>query len=174
MVNLATRIYTRLYGRHVGTDQFGNKYYTKQRDKVVALGSRKKEKRWVVYNGIVEPSKVPPLWHSWLHYSTDELPRGDETCHKWQKEHTPNLTGTEFAHLPNGHLNKGGQRDKATGDYEAWKPQYLSQFHIFFDLVFKLINRREFFLRAEELKQRSFQNLAIQVALKIRDMHFAY
>ena len=35
----------------------------------------------------------------------------------------PNLTGTKAAYRPPGHILKGGQRDKATGDYEAWTPE---------------------------------------------------
>jgi len=34
----------------------------------------------------------------------------------------PNLTGTAEAYRPPGHVLAGGQRDKATGDYEPWKP----------------------------------------------------
>ena len=36
---------------------------------------------------------------------------------------TINLTGTGLAYRPPGHLKSGGRREKATGDYEAWKPE---------------------------------------------------
>ena len=39
-----------------------------------------------------------------------------------QKPHRPNLSGTKFAYFPPGHDRRGGKRDKATGDYESWRP----------------------------------------------------
>ena len=115
MFNIGTILYTAFKGKFVGVDEFGNKYYESKR---VAYHGRKK--RWVVYKGVSEPSKVPPQWHSWLHYTSD-TPL-DSSKYNWEKQHTPNLTGTELAYFPPGHEKKGGQRDKATGDYEAWKP----------------------------------------------------
>src|SRR3954452_1493686 len=59
-----TLLTTWLYGTLVGTDAFGNRYY-QNKD-----GSR----RWVVYNGTVEASRVPPDWHGWLHFTFRESP----------------------------------------------------------------------------------------------------
>ena len=63
-------------------------------------------------------------WFGWLHHQSDRVPEsGEESFRRlWQKPHNPNLTGTAQAYRPPGHLLKGGQRDKATGDYEAWRP----------------------------------------------------
>lgn len=104
----------------VGTDQFGNKYYRAKPRK-----GYKRERRWVIYKGQPEASAVPPEWHGWLHHQTDTVPDGSQQSFRrvWQKPHTPNLTGTNQAYRPPGHILKGGQRDKATGDYEAWKPE---------------------------------------------------
>ena len=33
-----------------------------------------RKRRWVIYNGYAEASKVPPDWHGWLHYTFDEPP----------------------------------------------------------------------------------------------------
>ena len=41
----------------------------------------------------------------------------------WEKAHLPNLTGTIHAYKPQGAISKGGVRQVATGDYEAWKPE---------------------------------------------------
>src|SRR3546814_17525324 len=38
----------------------------------------------------------------------------------WEKESTPNFTGTALAYRPKGALEQGGQRADATGDYVAW------------------------------------------------------
>lgn len=120
-MTLATRLYTWLRGERVGSDSFGNEYY---RDKGGArrfAGSR--EKRWVLYKGEAEASKVPPEWHAWLHHIVKEPPPpGGPPKKPWQKEHLPNLTGTPDAYRPPGHDYKGGRRAPATGDYEPWLP----------------------------------------------------
>ncbi len=97
---------------------FGNRYYEERRPK-----KGRRQKRWVMYQGIPEPSKVPPLWHAWLHYMVDALP-GDMgiPTYDWQKDHVPNLTGTANAYKPRGYLGSTSQRDPSTSDYDAWTP----------------------------------------------------
>lgn len=109
-MTIGTKIFTRLRGRLVGKDEFGNKYYEDKKPT---------GKRWVLFKGMAEPSKVPASWHGWLHGTTDKVLDG---CYDWQKPHMPNLTGTKNAYFPTGHKKKGGLRSKATGDYEAWQP----------------------------------------------------
>lgn len=111
MATVGTKIYTALFGKKVGEDEFGNKYYT-----------AKNGKRWCIYNGVPDASKVPADWHRWLHKTTDELPKKNAKKYDWQKPHLPNLSGTKFAYVPKGHVKRGGERDKTTGDYEAWTP----------------------------------------------------
>lgn len=104
----------------VGEDEFGNVYYRgKQRV------DDKRERRWVMYKGAPEATKVPPEWHGWLHYQTNDVPRDDQPSFRrpWQKPHHPNMTGTSEAYRPAGHVLAEGQRPKATGDYEPWTPQ---------------------------------------------------
>ncbi len=77
------------------------------------------QKRWVLYNGEPDPTKIPPEWHIWLHYIAD-TPLSEGQKRPWQKPHMPNKTGTLDAWmLPS---LKGGGRPCATGDYEAWTP----------------------------------------------------
>ncbi len=105
-------------GQKVGEDGFGNKYY-----KAKPRKGYKRERRWVMYKGTPEASKVPPEWHGWLHYQTDVIPSEEQSFRRpWQKPHHQNLTGTNQAYRPPGHVLQGGERDKATGDYEAWTP----------------------------------------------------
>lgn len=105
-------------GKPVGEDQLGNKYYRANPRK-----GYKRERRWVMYKGAPEASSVPPEWHGWLHHQTDVIPgEGESYRREWQAPHKPNLTGTKQAYRPPGHILEGGKRDKATGDYEAWKP----------------------------------------------------
>ena len=106
-------------GKRVGVDQQGNRYFRGK-----ARKGYKRERRWVMYKGTPEASKVPPEWHGWLHYQTDEVPQEKNGYRrKWQQPHLPNMTGTLQAYRPPGHLLKTGQREKATGDYEAWTPK---------------------------------------------------
>jgi NADH:ubiquinone oxidoreductase subunit len=121
--NLGTRIYCWLRGERVGADQFGNRYYREKGGGKVHADSLRKERRWVIYDGEVEASRVPAEWHAWLHHTTQDLPpEGGPAKRPWQKDHLPNLTGTAAAYRPPGHILQGGQRDKATGDYEPWVP----------------------------------------------------
>jgi NADH:ubiquinone oxidoreductase subunit len=76
----------------------------------------------VLYNGRAEASKVPPEWHGWLHGSQAEPPQSETKRRPWEKEHRPNLTGTDLAYRPPGHTLEGGKRSPATGDYEPWIP----------------------------------------------------
>lgn len=116
MATLYTRVVTALRGEMVGTDAFGNRYYRSRNARSVAS-----ERRWVVYKGIDEASKVPADWFGWLHKSEAEPPRPQPEWN-WQKPHLPNLSGTRYAYRPSGHLLEGGRRQRATGDYEAWNP----------------------------------------------------
>ena len=121
MTTIGTKLYTFLHGQFVGRDEFGNQYYLER--KVPKNGLRRK--RWVVYNGVAEPSKVPAHWHGWLHYTVDTPPIESDAYHKykWQKPHVPNLTGTEHRYLPKGHVLRGAKRQKNTADYVPWTPE---------------------------------------------------
>jgi NADH:ubiquinone oxidoreductase subunit len=123
-VSLGTRLYTWLRGEKVGRDQFGNRYYRNRSRRGLHPESMRRERRWVVYEGQVEASRVPPEWHAWLHHTVAEPPKpGDFATLPWMKEHRPNLTGTPQAYRPPGHTLKGGHRAPASGDYEAWTPE---------------------------------------------------
>lgn len=102
----------------VGKDDQGNKYYEERR---ISLEGRKR--RYVIYNGLAEPSRVPAEWHGWLHHTFDKPPTEAPLPRKaWEKDHKPNLTGTPGAYHPKGSLAEGAERAKSSGDYEAWKP----------------------------------------------------
>ena len=123
-ISLGTRIYTWLRGEEVGQDRFGNRYYREKNGGRVHPDSIRRERRWVIYAGEVEASRVPPDWHAWLHHTVSEPPSGeDPSARPWQKAHLPNLTGTAMAYRPPGSILKRGKRARATGDYEAWTPE---------------------------------------------------
>ena len=81
------------------------------------------KRRWVVYKGYADASRVPSDWHGWLHH-TFETPPSEEPLRRqpWEKDHHPNLTGTVYAYRPSGSLLTPQGRQASTADYEAWSP----------------------------------------------------
>ncbi|MBY6091551.1 NADH:ubiquinone oxidoreductase subunit NDUFA12 [Pseudooceanicola sp. 502str34] len=109
---LNTLLYTRRHGQKVGEDDQGNVFYQTSDGK----------RRWVIYNGEAEASRVSPDWHGWLHHTYDEVPTEKPLAHKsWEKPHLENLTGTTLAYAPAGSLRRKEPAPRA--DYEAWQPE---------------------------------------------------
>ena len=107
-------------GALVGTDDMGNRYYQSRDNR--SYDGRKR--RWVIYNGYAEASKVPPEWSGWLHYTFDEPPTEAPLPRRsWETDYKPNLTGTPMAWRPQGSLAAEGRRPAATGDYQPWTPE---------------------------------------------------
>ena len=128
MTDLGTVLATLFVGKKVGTDEFGNRYYSHRFGRAAprlghGVGRGSGQRRWVIYRGMVEASKVPAEWHGWLHYS-GEAPVGKSLPKRrfWQKSFLPNLTGTVYAWRPAGHRLAKGERPKTRGDYEPWNP----------------------------------------------------
>ena len=117
---IGTRFTVAKRGVLVGADEHGNRYY-QSRDNVSYDG---RQRRWVIYDGYAEASKVSPDWHGWLHYTFDEPPTEEPLPRRsWERDHQPNMTGTPLAWRPPGSLAANGVRPAATGDYQAWKPE---------------------------------------------------
>jgi NADH:ubiquinone oxidoreductase subunit len=116
-----TQLWTWRFGEQVGEDEQGNRYYRTRGGKIdPTLGF---ERRWVIYNGLAEASRVPPSWHGWLHHVVDLPPTELKyTPREWEKPHVPNMTGTPAAYRPSGSTLASGRRPKATGDYQPWTP----------------------------------------------------
>ncbi len=109
-------------GRFVGQDEYGNRYFEARDDRESYDVGRKR--RWVIFRGYADASKVPAEWHGWLHYTLDEVPTDEPLARKvWEKDHLPNLTGTVHAWRPQGSIARSGERPAATGDYQAWSPE---------------------------------------------------
>lgn len=179
--DLQTQLWTWCYGEFVGTDDYGNHYYTRRGGKSRAeelvdaklektfgkpsqpepyedvygniiiptkspnllkaspptnaltahnspavkgnTNSLRKQRRWVVYSGTPDASKIPPEWHAWMHHTVPHPPAAKNPLRRqWQIPYQSNMTGTDKAYLPEGHTLRGGKRAAATGDYEAWTP----------------------------------------------------
>lgn len=109
---LNTALYTARKGVKVGEDEQGNAFYQTADGK----------KRWVIFNGEMEASRVSPDWHGWLHYTFDEPPSERPLPHKaWEKPHIENLTGTALAYAPPGSIRREQPAERR--DYEAWSPE---------------------------------------------------
>ena len=109
---VGTQLHTYLKGKRVGQDEAGNIFYQ------TADGSR----RWVVYNGEMEASRVSPEWHGWLHHTYKLPPTEDPLLRrKWEKAHVENLTGTESAQVPPGSLRV--DQPLSRSDYVPWTPE---------------------------------------------------
>jgi NADH:ubiquinone oxidoreductase subunit len=121
-VTLGTQFWTWRKGEFVGEDAAGNRYYRTKGGAIdPALGF---ERRWVIYNGLAEASRVPPEWHHWLHHTVDVPPTHEVyTPRPWQKPHVENLTGTPAAYRPPGSLLRPGTRPRTDGDYVPWRPR---------------------------------------------------
>ena len=118
-MSIRMRLFTMFKGELVGNDEFGNRYYQER-----GAPSRAWRRRWVMYRGKVEASKVPPLWHAWLHHTADAPPgAGEAGARPWQKPHLPNLTGTEHAYHPPGDMEGDRQSGGVPEPYQAWRPQ---------------------------------------------------
>lgn len=109
---LNTQLWTWRNGVKVGEDSQGNIFYE----------NKDKTRRWVIYNGEAEASRVDPDWHGWLHHTWDAAPTEAPLTHKpWQKPHQENLTGTALAYAPKGSIRRAAP--VARSDYEAWTPE---------------------------------------------------
>ena len=102
---LGTRLQTILFGKFIGQDDFGNKYY-----------ESKKGKRWVIYSNEVDASNIPVEWYSWIHFTSNKIEKNHNfKKYTWQKTHQPNLTGTDKAYYPNK------DKDAIKKKYKSWK-----------------------------------------------------
>ena len=99
-----TRLNTILFGKLVGEDNLGNKYY-----------ESKSGKRWVIYKGEIEATKIPVDWYSWIHSIKNKIEdTHDLKKYDWQKKHLPNQTGTEKAYNPQKNQNATKKK------YKSW------------------------------------------------------
>ena len=83
---------------------------------MIKKNQSKSGKRWVIYKGEIEATKIPNEWYSWIHFTKNKI----ENIHQlekysWQKNHKSNQTGTKEAYNPS--KNKNATKKK----YSSWK-----------------------------------------------------
>ena len=105
---IGTQIFTWRKGVKVGEDDQGNLYFRDRQD----------NRRWVIYNGEVEASRISAEWHGWLHKTWDEPPTEKPLPRKsWEISHKPNVTGSLASYKPSGSLKRKNLKERQ--DYEA-------------------------------------------------------
>ena len=110
---LGTQFYTWRKGKRVGEDAEGNVYYQ------TADGSR----RWVIYNGEAEASRVAPEWHGWLHHTWQDPPTTAPLPKQALGEAAP-AEPDRHARRPTTRRGASSQpRRRRAPDYEAWVPE---------------------------------------------------
>ena len=100
-----TFLKTLFFGKYVGSDESGNKYY-----------KSKKNERWVIFSNNIEATKITSEWYLWMHHTIDKIPDRQDIKHLWQKKHLENQTGTNNSFKP-VKIRKGDIKKK----YETWK-----------------------------------------------------
>ncbi len=114
--NFFFKIYCFLFTKKVGEDNYGNKYFFKKNS---SPKNNFRERRFVIYKGVVEASKIPQEWNAWLHHMSNNIPISNEKKPKWIKNHVPNLTGTPYAYEYKDKKNKM----KIKNIYSRWSPK---------------------------------------------------
>ena len=105
---IGTFLYTKFFGVFVGCDEYGNTYFTTTDGK----------KRWVNYNGDCNASLIQPIWHIWLHKTTDNIPSSKEEV-KIQKSVNLNFKQINPKKTYNP---KNFEKKSLYNDYIPWKP----------------------------------------------------
>ena len=100
-----TFLKTLFFGKFMGKDEFGNKYY-----------KSKAGERWVIYSNNIEATKITSDWFMWMHHTIDNIPNNNEKKYIWQKSHVANKTGSKDRYKPIK-INK----DEKLKKYETWK-----------------------------------------------------
>jgi len=100
-----TFLKTLFFGKFVGKDEFGNKYYKNEQNE-----------RWVIYFNNIEATKITSDWFMWMHHTIDKIPNNNEKKYNWQKNHLENKTGSKDSYKPTKI-----KKDDKFRKYETWK-----------------------------------------------------
>ena len=106
---IGTKIYTKLFGNFVGTDENGNNYFK----------STDGSKRWINYKGVCDASSISPAWHSWIHKTTNKVPAlKKDNLSKSNSDNNYTKTNISGKYHPNN-----SKDNSIFKDYESWKPE---------------------------------------------------
>ena len=113
--NLGTILYTLFFGKEVGNDNLGNRYF---------IAKNNPHKKWVLYKSDKNPTIIPVNWQLWLTDNDVENPTMKESTNKkyaWEKSRSLNYTGTVKAYHPakEASTHKAINKQK---NYKNWNP----------------------------------------------------
>ena len=84
-----TSIFSRRNGEEAGRDEAGNIYFRHRQEPA---------RRWVMYAGANDSSRVPPGWNAWLRGTIDGVPeRALPPRRPFEQPAQANLTGSDQA-----------------------------------------------------------------------------
>ena len=114
--NLGTILYTVFFGKEVGKDELGNRYF---------ISKKKPSKKWVLYKNDKNPTSIPVNWQLWLTeddlYSVPPLEDSSIKKYTWEKNRTKNYTGTINAYHPAKEIITQKTTNKQK-KYKNWTP----------------------------------------------------
>jgi NADH:ubiquinone oxidoreductase subunit len=116
--SLQVHLLTFFAGELTGEDQFGNRYY---QEKLLFSKFNRPLRRWILYKGTPEASKIPAEWFGWLHF-THERQLDDREKYAWIKQHQQNMSGTPQAYRPFYQILKPDIAKSLPKRYESWQP----------------------------------------------------
>ena len=113
--NLGTTLYTIFFGKAVGQDEFGNRYFVSKKSTL---------RKWVLYKNKKDPTIIPVNWQQWLTGDNNEKPpleNRPNVKYTWEKGRMQNNTGTAEAYHPAKVLKKEKVSNKQK-KYKSWQP----------------------------------------------------
>jgi|GEM_PF-4126260 len=122
-VDLCTWLYSKIFGRCVGRDMYGNCYYESRYNFVVRRGHKK---RWVIYSQNLlhmnEATMMSNEWFNWLSYRSNVLPHHiDRKLLDWEAYSSPNMTGTVKRNAASKMMGRSGNASGSVScGYTKW------------------------------------------------------
>ena len=112
--SIGTILYSYFYGKKIGEDQTGNKFFTHKKIE---------NKRWVLYKNMVDPTILDVKWQIWLtNKNSKENPIKNEGSFTWQKKKKANLTGTESSYHPIDNNKPASANTQGENKKVIWEP----------------------------------------------------
>ena len=107
-------LYTFFYGKKVGEDRKGNKFY---------VHKNIENRKWVLYKISIDPTILDVEWQLWLTDKNNNIvPFNKNNNLVWQKQKEANATGTIDAYHPgHGYKNNDSVKD-INKKNSSWDP----------------------------------------------------
>ena len=112
--NLPTFFYSIFFGKKVGVDSFGNKFF---------IHKKNSNKRWVLYSKQLDPTAISVEWQLWLNKNTVDIPEKNVKSLFWQKTRLPNQTGSKKAYHPKNKEYNKQKKHSSNSEDKIWRPE---------------------------------------------------